>query len=170
MENINGKQEKQEKQEKKIRLYGFDALEKKIIECEKKERLIRSEKAEVIELLAKRFFNFLRDSFYEYRENGIDIIFKNADQELKLMDVMYEKTYWLIFDDKVSGKKMEYLVHALSSSYTLLQVYEKIMEDVIPLYEKNKKMYERKNKLTNDLKRLDEKNNSGEFEYVREKI
>lgn len=152
---------------KSVKMYGFNSLEKVIMECEEKEAIIRKEKAAHIDLLNKRFFDFLMSIFYEFRDYGINLIFNNNDMELKLMDLKNERTYWLIFDDKVSGEKMEYLVQGYVSSCTITKVYRRIIDEVVPIYEKNKAIYERKERLKNELNNFDELNS---FDMKKEKL
>lgn len=154
---------------KSLQMYGFNSLDKKIANYEIKELEIRREKAAAIELLNKRFFDFLMKIFYEYRENGISILFKNPEKELKLMDIMYERTYWITFDDKISGKQMTYLVHGYVSSCTILEIYEKIMTEVMPIYRNNKTIYERQKRLNQEIEKRDLKKNL-EDTKAREKI
>ena len=153
-----------------ISMYGYKALLNKHEKLDDEIRCLQEEKSKNVDLLKKRFFNFLYDCFYEFKDNGISMEFEINKVEIKLMDITNEYTYWIIFTDSISGERMNYLVHALASSCNILSVYEKIQKTIIPLYKNNKKMYDRKKLLNKEIDQVKKLTNNSDKLKTKEKI
>lgn len=131
----------------KITMYGSTAMQKDLASIRAEEEILNRKRGLAIEKLKTRFFDFLKECFDSFKGNGVGIYFKRGDAEIKLFDVINEYSYWVIFKDELSQKEIRYLVHALASSCTIMEVYEKIQKEIIPIYEENKKIFERERTL-----------------------
>lgn len=148
---MNKDMKKSDEKDKGLKMYGAPSLRKKMEAFAIEEKRIQAERAKTVEILKKRFFDFLANNFYKFIENGIKIKFAHDGEEMKLMDIQYQGSYWVIFEDALSGKSNRYLVHCYPSSCTILEVYEKIQLEVIPMLMKNIAKFEREEKLNNLL-------------------